>query len=120
MRPGTVATARPQPLRVLDQSVRDARKEARSMEAQSKQAAVMRSSETLPSTLMQTVSDVQHVSPALERYRRATLFGDLWTRPDLSPRDRSIVTLAVLIARGQTVELPAYLDLALDHGVTPG
>jgi 4-carboxymuconolactone decarboxylase len=51
---------------------------------------------------------------------RATLFGDLWKRPDLSSRDRSIVTLAALIARNQTVELPSYLELALDHGVTPG
>jgi 4-carboxymuconolactone decarboxylase len=73
-----------------------------------------------PTTSRQTVSDVQNVSPALERYLRATLFGDLWNRPDLSPRDRSIVTLAALIARNQTVELPSYLNVALDHGVTPG
>ena len=73
-----------------------------------------------PSTSQQTVSDVQNVSPALERYTRATLFGDLWNRPDLTPRDRSIVTLAALIARNQTIELPLYLNVALDHGVTPG
>lgn len=46
--------------------------------------------------------------------------GGLWRRPDLAPRDRSLVTLAALIARGQTAEMHAYLDLALDHGVTPG
>ncbi len=46
------------------------------------------------------------------------LFGDLWTRPDLSPRDRSIVTLAVLIGRNQAIELPYYFTLALDNGVT--
>ena len=40
-------------------------------------------------------------------------------RPGLSPRDRSIVTLAALIARDQTVELPYYLGLALDNGVKP-
>jgi 4-carboxymuconolactone decarboxylase len=45
--------------------------------------------------------------------------GDVWKRPGLAPRDRSIVTLAALIARNQTVELPAYLDLALDNGVQP-
>jgi 4-carboxymuconolactone decarboxylase len=59
------------------------------------------------------------VSPALERYMRETLFGDLWKRPDLDPRDRSIVTLAVLIGRNQTIELPTYMNLALDQGVTP-
>jgi 4-carboxymuconolactone decarboxylase len=90
------------------------------METQTKQASIETSTETSSSTSTQTVSDVQNVSPALERYMRATLFGDLWNRPNLAPRDRSIVTLAALIARNQTIELPAYLNLALDHGVRPG
>ncbi|WP_222105884.1 carboxymuconolactone decarboxylase family protein [Paraburkholderia sp. BCC1886] len=60
------------------------------------------------------------VSPALERYTHDVVLGDLWKRPQLSARDRSIVTLAVLIARNQTTELPFYLDFALEHGVTPG
>ncbi len=62
---------------------------------------------------------VRGVAPALERYTRERLMGDVWKRPGLAPRDRSIVTLAALIARNQTVELPAYLDLALDNGVQP-
>ena len=70
------------------------------------------------STSMQTLSDVRLVSPALERYMQEALFGDLWTRPDLSPRDRSIVTLAVLIGRNQPIELPYYFNLALDNGVS--
>jgi 4-carboxymuconolactone decarboxylase len=68
---------------------------------------------------MLTVTDVRSVSPALARYMEENLFGDVWKRPDLSPRDRSIVTLAVLIGRNQTIELPTYLNLALDQGVTP-
>jgi len=68
---------------------------------------------------METVSDIRSVSPALERYLRGTLFGDLWTRPDLSARDRSIVTVSALIARNQTIELPTYVNLAFDNGVTP-
>jgi 4-carboxymuconolactone decarboxylase len=60
------------------------------------------------------------VSPALDRYTRGTVRGDLWKRPGLSPRDRSIVTLAALVARNHTAELPYYLDLALDSGVKPG
>ena len=67
---------------------------------------------------MQTASDIRMVSPALERYVEGTLFGNLWTRPDLSPRDRSIVTLAVLIGRNQVIELPCYFNLALDNGVS--
>jgi 4-carboxymuconolactone decarboxylase len=64
--------------------------------------------------------DVRLVAPALERYAQGPLMGELWRRPDLAPRDRGLVTLTALIARGQTVELRAYLNLALDHGVTPG
>src|SRR5258706_956910 len=67
-----------------------------------------------------TLEDVRAVSPALERYTTAALLGDLWKRPQLSPRDRSIVTLSVLIARNQTVEMPYHLNLALDNGVKPG
>jgi len=66
-----------------------------------------------------TQGDVRAVSPTLERYEQGTIFGNLWRRPDLSPRDRSIVTLSALIARNQTAELPRYLDLALDSGVKP-
>jgi hypothetical protein len=47
---------------------------------------------------MLTRTDIQLVSPALDRYTQGPLLGELWKRPDLSPRDRSIVTLAALIA----------------------
>jgi len=63
--------------------------------------------------------DVRKVAPALEKYGDGTLLGDVWKRPGLSPRDRSIVTLAALIARNQTIEMPFYLNLALDSGVKP-
>jgi 4-carboxymuconolactone decarboxylase len=66
-----------------------------------------------------TREDVRAVSPALEQYTQSRLLGDLWKRPDLSPRDRSIVTLAALIARNQTVQMAYYLNLALDNGVKP-
>jgi 4-carboxymuconolactone decarboxylase len=72
-------------------------------------------SDALPE--ISTRDDVQMVAPALERYMQNVLVGDLWKRPDLSPRDRSLVTLAVLIARNQTTELPSHLNLALANGV---
>ncbi len=46
------------------------------------------------------------------------MLGNLWQRPQLSRRDRSIVTLAVLIARNQAIDLKHYIDVALDSGVT--
>ena len=68
--------------------------------------------------LMPMLDDVRMVAPALEKYAKGPV-ADLWKRPDLSPRDRSIVTLAALIARNQTIEMAAYLNLALDNGVKP-
>jgi 4-carboxymuconolactone decarboxylase len=63
--------------------------------------------------------DVRAVSPALDRYNQARLLGEVWKRPGLSARDRSIVTVAALIARNQTAELAFYLNMALDSGVKP-
>jgi 4-carboxymuconolactone decarboxylase len=66
-----------------------------------------------------TQNDVGMVAPALERYTRDRVLGEAWKRPGLTPRDRSIITLAALIARNQTIEMPYYLNLALDNGVKP-
>lgn len=57
-------------------------------------------------------------TPVLEHYTQGTLDG-VWKRPGLSMRDRSIVTVAVLVARNQAAGLPHYLNLALDSGVKP-
>jgi 4-carboxymuconolactone decarboxylase len=69
---------------------------------------------------MLTTTDIQAVSPALERYTRGVVLEDLWKRPGLSPRDRSVITLSALIARSQTIEMPYHFALALDNGVNPG
>jgi 4-carboxymuconolactone decarboxylase len=63
--------------------------------------------------------DLSAVSPALADFQGRVLSGDLWRRPGLSRRDRSLITIAVLIARNQTVDMPDYFRLALDSGVTP-
>jgi 4-carboxymuconolactone decarboxylase len=63
--------------------------------------------------------DVRLVAPALEKYAQGTLLGEVWKRPGLGVRDRSVVTLAALIARSQTNEMPDYLNIALDNGVKP-
>jgi 4-carboxymuconolactone decarboxylase len=46
------------------------------------------------------------------------LFGDLWQRPDLSARDRSLVTMAALVAVGQPEQLPFHANRAMDNGLT--
>lgn len=68
---------------------------------------------------MPTLDDMRSVAPALEAYTRDRLLGDVWKRPGLAPRDRSIVTLAALIARNQTIDMPSCLSHALDNGVKP-
>ena len=68
---------------------------------------------------MPQLNDVRIVAPALEKYTQDRLMGEVWKRPGLSPRDRSIVTLAALVARNQMIEMPHYLNLALDNGVKP-
>ena len=65
-----------------------------------------------------SVEDVQSVAPALARFGSEVLTEDLWARNELSRRDRSIVTVAILIARLQLAELKHYVDVALDNGVT--
>jgi 4-carboxymuconolactone decarboxylase len=62
---------------------------------------------------------VRSVAPALEKYTQDGLLGEVWKRPGLSQRDRSIVTLAAIVARNHTAEMPYYLNLALDSGVKP-
>jgi len=67
---------------------------------------------------MPAIQDITPVAPALEKYAQGPL-ADLWKRLGLTPRDRSIVTVAALIARNQTIEMPHYFNLALDNGVKP-
>ena len=58
------------------------------------------------------------IAPALARYTDEVLFGEVWKRPGLSPRDRSLITVATLIALYRTNELPFHLKKALENGVT--
>lgn len=63
--------------------------------------------------------DVRSVAPALDRYTQERLLGDVWKRAGLSARDRSVITVAAMIARNQTTDMPYYFSLALDNGVKP-
>lgn len=58
------------------------------------------------------------IAPALAGYTDDVLFGDVWKRAKLSPRDRSLITVATLIALYRTNELPFHLKYALQNGVT--
>jgi 4-carboxymuconolactone decarboxylase len=63
--------------------------------------------------------DMRWVAPALAGYTDEVLFGEVWRRTDLSLRDRSLITVAALIAGGHTAQLTGHLNRALDNGVKP-
>jgi 4-carboxymuconolactone decarboxylase len=63
--------------------------------------------------------DVLEVTPQLYQYTTDLLFGEVWKRPDLVPRDRSLITLAALLASGQTPQMTGHIKLALDNSVKP-
>jgi 4-carboxymuconolactone decarboxylase len=58
------------------------------------------------------------VAPGIVQYTTDVLFRDLWLRPDLAPRDRSLVTVSALIANGQAAQITYHLNRAMDNGLT--
>ncbi len=58
------------------------------------------------------------IAPHLAEITDKVLFGDVWANPALSPRDRSLVTIASLISLYRTNELPFHLRKALENGLT--
>lgn len=69
----------------------------------------------LQSRAQQLVGDV---APKLAELTDEVLFGDVWARPGLSRRDRSLITVAALTALGRTDQLRSHLGLALDNGLS--
>jgi 4-carboxymuconolactone decarboxylase len=62
--------------------------------------------------------DIGAVAPGVVEYTRDLLFRNLWLRPALAPRDRSLVTVTALIASGQVAQIPYHLNRAMDKGLT--
>ena len=59
-------------------------------------------------------------APDLVRLTDDVLFGDVWANPGLSPRDRSLVTVAALVSLYRTDQLGSHLRRALDNGLSSG
>jgi 4-carboxymuconolactone decarboxylase len=58
------------------------------------------------------------VAPKLAELTDGVLFGDVWERPGLSPRDRSLVTVAALVSLYRSDQLGSHMRRALENGVT--
>lgn len=63
-------------------------------------------------------SELASVAPALVDLTDRVLYEEVWERPGLSKRDRSLITVAALVAMYRPEQLPAHLGLALDNGLT--
>ena len=61
---------------------------------------------------------IKNFVPALVDYTNDVVYGDLWERPGLSKRDRSLITVAALIATYRPEQLEPHLGRALNNGVT--
>lgn len=64
-------------------------------------------------------SMVGDVSPGLAHFSNTTLNGDLWLRDDLTPRDRSLVTVSALITQGNVDQLPVHVNKGIGNGLKP-
>jgi len=67
-----------------------------------------------PSAAQQAMGDL---APKLAELTDKVLFGDVWERSELSKRDRSLITVAALVALNRTDQLRFHLQRALENGV---
>ena len=58
------------------------------------------------------------INPKLADYTDNVLFGDVWERPELSKRDRSLITCAALVVLGKTDQMNGHFPRAIANGVT--
>lgn len=58
------------------------------------------------------------LAPKLAELSKEVLFDDIWQRGELSPRDRSLITLSALAALGRVQQLPWHLDFARKNGLS--
>jgi 4-carboxymuconolactone decarboxylase len=68
-----------------------------------------------PTAAKQMIGDF---APKLVELTDEVLFGDIWERPGLSKRDRSLITVSALLALYRTDQLAFHLRRALDNGLT--
>jgi 4-carboxymuconolactone decarboxylase len=61
----------------------------------------------------------QKTAPKLAELSRDVLFGDVWERAGLNKRDRSLITVAALVASYRPLQMPFHMKRALENGVTP-
>lgn len=64
------------------------------------------------------IEKIRALAPKLVELTEGVLFGDVWERPGLSKRDRSLITVAALVALCRADQLPGHLRRAVDNGLS--
>lgn len=73
---------------------------------------------SIPKSASTARSEVRQVAPRLIELTESVVYGDIWERPGLSKRDRSLITVAALVALYRGDQLSDHLERALANGVT--
>lgn len=71
----------------------------------------------MPTPTSTSMQNMRNEAAKLAEITQSLLFGDIWQRTELSPRERSIATVAALTALYRLEQLPFHLQLAMDNGI---
>ena len=64
------------------------------------------------------IDDLKAIAPEFARLTQDLLFGDIWARPGLSPRDKSLITVTCLVALNRIEQVEFHLKKAFENGLT--
>jgi 4-carboxymuconolactone decarboxylase len=63
-------------------------------------------------------AELARIAPSFNHYTQSVLYDDLWERPGLSKRDRSLITIAALIAMHRPDQMIGHMQTGLENGLT--
>jgi 4-carboxymuconolactone decarboxylase len=70
------------------------------------------------SSELKVMDDLKAVAPEFAKLTQDLLFGDIWQRPELSPRDKSLITVTCLVALNRIEQVDFHLKKAFENGLT--
>jgi len=70
------------------------------------------------SSEQKATDDLKAIAPEFAKLTQDFLFGDIWKRPELSPRDKSLITVTCLVALNRIEQVDFHLKKAFDNGLT--
>src|SRR3974390_2928983 len=70
------------------------------------------------SSAQKTMDDLKAIAPEFAKLTQDLLFGDIWNRPELSQRDKSLITVTCLVALNRIEQVDFHLKKAFENGLT--